>query len=78
MVFYAYGTFYFLKEFIPEKMHHDFHTIFFNIWSAKISILECFLKGYVTLKNGVMMLKIQLCITRINNILKYINIKQLF
>jgi len=32
----------------------------------KISILEWFLKDHVTLKTGVMMLKIQPCITEIN------------
>ncbi len=37
-------------------------------------ILEWFLKDHVTLNNGVMMLKIQLCITGINYILKYIQI----
>jgi len=35
----------------------------------QISILESFLKDHVTLKPGVMMLKIQLCHHR--NILKY-------
>uniref|UniRef100_A0A673JQT8 Contactin-associated protein 1-like n=1 Tax=Sinocyclocheilus rhinocerous TaxID=307959 RepID=A0A673JQT8_9TELE len=42
------------------------------IKSIKISILESFLKDHVTLKTGVMMLKIQICITAINCILKYI------
>ncbi len=37
----------------------------------QISILEWFLKDHVTLKTGEMMLKIQLCITGINYILKY-------
>ncbi len=37
----------------------------------QISILEWFLKGNVTLKTGVMMLKIQLYITEINYILQY-------
>ncbi len=41
-----------------------------------LSILEWFLKDHVTLKTGVMMLKIQLCITGINSILKYIKIKK--
>ncbi len=36
-----------------------------------ISRLEWFLKGHVTLKTGVMMLKIQLFITWLNYILKY-------
>ncbi len=36
------------------------------------SILEWFLKDHVTLKTGVMMLKIQLCITGMNYIWKYI------
>jgi len=34
----------------------------------QISILEWFLKDCVTLKTGVMMLKIQLCLTGINYI----------
>ncbi len=38
----------------------------------QISILEYFLKDHVTLK----MLKIQLCITEINYILKYIQIEK--
>jgi len=37
----------------------------------KISIW--YLKDHGTVKSGVMMLKIQLCITEINDILKYIN-----
>ncbi len=37
----------------------------------QISILEGFLKDHVTLKTGVMMLKIQLCSTEINYILIY-------
>ncbi len=41
----------------------------------QIGILEWFLKDHVTLKTGVMMLKIQLCITGINYILKYIHVE---
>ncbi len=41
----------------------------------QISILEWFLKDHVTLKTGVMMLKIQLRITEINYILQYIHIE---
>jgi len=41
----------------------------------QISMLEWFLKDHVTLKTGVMMLKIQLCITGINYILKYVKIE---
>ncbi len=41
----------------------------------QISILEWFLKDHVTLKTGVMMLKIQLRITEINYILQYILIE---
>ncbi len=41
----------------------------------QISILEWFLKDHVTLKPGVMMLKIQRCITGINYILNYIQIE---
>ncbi len=39
------------------------------------SILEWFLKDHVTLKTWVMLLKIQLRITEINYILKYIQIE---
>jgi len=42
--------------------------------SSKFIILEGFLKDRVTLKIGVMMLKIQLCIAEINYILIYIKI----
>jgi len=35
----------------------------------QIFILELFLKDHVTLKTGIMMLKIQFCITGLNNIL---------
>ncbi len=41
-----------------------------------ISISEWFLKDHVTLKTGVMMLKIQLYITGINYILKYISVEK--
>ncbi len=41
----------------------------------QISILEWFLKDHVTLKTGVMMLKIQLCVAVINYIKKYIQIE---
>ncbi len=34
-------------------------------------------EDHVTLKTGVMMLKIQLCITEINNTLKYVQVKKL-
>ncbi len=44
----------------------------------QISILEWFLKDHVTLKTGVMMLKIQFCFTRINYILKYIQTENSF
>ncbi len=37
-----------------------------------------FLKDHVTLKTGVMMLKIQLCVTGINTILKYIKIQKCY
>ncbi len=43
----------------------------------QISILEWFLKDHVTLKTGVMILKIQLCNTGLNYILKYIQIEEL-
>ncbi len=41
----------------------------------QFSLLEWFLKDHVTLKTEVMMLKIQLYITGINYILKYIQIE---
>ncbi len=42
----------------------------YNVFlKQQISILEWFLKDHVTLKAGVMILKIQLCITEINYIL---------
>ncbi len=46
-----------------------FSTLIRN--EQQIIILEWFLKDQVTVKTGVMMLKIQLCITGINYILKY-------
>ncbi len=44
-------------------------------FEQQISISESFLKDHVTLKTGVMMLKIQLRITAINYILQYIQIE---
>ncbi len=41
----------------------------------QLSILESFLKDHVTLKTGVIMQKIQLCITEINDILQYIHLE---
>ncbi len=41
----------------------------------QISILEWFLKDHVTLKIEEIKLKIQICITGINYILKYIQIE---
>ncbi len=41
----------------------------------QISILEGFVKDHVTLKTGVMMLKIKLYITGINKILLYTEIE---
>jgi len=50
-------------------------TAVFNIDNkCKIGILERYLKDHATLKTGVMMLTVQLCITKIN-ILKHIRIK---
>jgi len=48
----------------PEKMFHGFFKNFSTtliLRKHQISILEWFLKDHVTLKTGVMMLKIQLC-----------------
>ncbi len=47
----------------------------YNLISKQISKLEWFLKDRVTLRTREMMLKIQLCITGINYILKYIHIE---
>ncbi len=60
---------------ILKKMYHGFSQKYYaaELFSVSICcILEWFLKDHVTLKIGVMMLKIQLCITRINYIVKYI------
>ncbi len=43
-----------------------------NIFKHQISTFEWILKDHVTLMTGVIGTKIQLCITRINYILKYI------
>ncbi len=43
-------------------------------WAANQNI-EWFLKDHVTLKTGVMMLKIQLCVTELKYILKHIHIE---
>ncbi len=44
----------------------------------QIGILEWFLKDHVTLKTGIMMLKIQLCVTGINTFKMYSHRKHLF
>jgi len=46
-----------------------------NALEQQISILEWFLKDHVTLKTGVMMLKIQLCLHRNKLQLKYMKIE---
>ncbi len=57
---------------IAQKCFQHWLLEMFN--EHQISILEWFLKDHVTLKTAVMMLKIQLYITGINRILKYIQI----
>ncbi len=59
------------KVYILIKCSIDLYIHQRILKKQQISILEWFLKNHVTLKTGVMMLKIQLCITGINNILKY-------
>ncbi len=49
------------------------YFFFFTFFKQKVCILQWFLKDHMTLKTGVMMQKIQLCITWINNILKFIS-----
>jgi len=44
----------------------------------QISISECFMKDHGTLKTGVMMLKIKLCIAGVNYISKNFQTNQLF
>ncbi len=62
-----------------KKINHGFHkntTLTKMFLEQLISRLEWFLKDHVTLKTGVMMLKIQLCITDINSIdFFFLNIK---
>ncbi len=43
-------------------------------WAAN-QVIRMISEDHVTLKNGVIMLKIQFCITGINNIFKYIQIE---
>ncbi len=59
------------------KQHNCFKSIR-NVFEHQISILEWFLNDQVTLKTGVMMLKIQLCITEINYVLLYIQTENIF
>ncbi len=64
---------FFIQESFKKKIYCSFHMFpLFMFPEQQISILEWFLKDHVTLKTGVMMLKIQLCITGINYISKYI------
>ncbi len=63
-----FWTFYSSKN--PEKKYHGLHQ---NM--TQHNCFEWFLKDHVTLKTGLLMLKIQLYITGINYILKYITIE---
>ncbi len=60
-----------------SKTSAHFTSLFLKVMflEQQISISEWFLKDHVTLKTGVMMLKIQLRITGINYILLYIQIE---
>ncbi len=58
--------------------HNCFQHWYWMFLEQQISMFEWFLKDHVTLKTGVMMLKIQLCITGINCILKYIQISSYY
>ncbi len=58
------------------KQHNSFTVVNQHIRSATLIIIQHFRmisegSYHVTLKTGVMMLKIQLCFTGINDILKY-------
>ncbi len=56
-------------------MYHSFHKNIFNIDNnQKYQHIRMISEDHVTLKTGVMMLKIQLRITEINYILTYIHI----
>jgi len=57
---------------INQRILKDKNKNFVCNIDQQISILELIPKDHVTLKTGVMMLKIQLCITGINYNLKYI------
>ncbi len=66
---------FYFGHFIHQRFLKKYITVF-NIdnniyWAANHNIIM-FLRDHVTLKTGVMMLKIQLCITGINYILKNI------
>ncbi len=63
-----------LKNELTDVSHFPQNIKQHNCFQKQISILKLFLKDLVTLKTGVMMLKIQLCVTGINCILKYIKI----
>ncbi len=54
----------------------DFTVPYNNfIHKFSLALLEWFLKDHATLKTGVMMLKIQLCMTGMKHILKYIEVE---
>ncbi len=68
----------FLKKITAESLFKG-NKIFPEQQINLLMISEGYLKDHVTLKTGVMMLKIQLCITDMNYVLKYIQIeKKLF
>ncbi len=53
----------------------------FITWTKKVAAnqhIRMISEDHVTLKTEVMMLKIQLCITEINYILKYIQIENMY
>ncbi len=66
-------------------MHHSFHKnirqhncILRNVYWAESLHIRMISEDHVTLKTGVMMMKIQLCRTEINYILKRIQIEKTY
>ncbi len=62
---------------MKEKNYHWFQKILSSTTVSTLIInqhIRMISEDHVTLKTGVMMLKIQLCFTGINDILKYIKI----
>ncbi len=64
-----------LQQALAKVLNVEQRAYWLLFLEQQISTLEWFLKDHVTLKTGVIMLNIQLCITGINYILKYIKIE---